>query len=325
MSDRRRDAALLRVLFDSLDEWVERDVLARAAEIQPTEVAVALAPYQQAGYPVEFHPQGRVRLAPPPDIWCAEEILGRCPASGEGPGWEPLLLAETGSTSDVARERAGRGVPSGFVVAAGRQTRGRGRLGRTWESPREAGLYVSILLRPDFSAREAGRLTILGSVAMADAVEVVTSFRPQIKWPNDLIVERRKLGGLLVETEPSGARVAWAVLGIGLNVNQEAGDFSPGVRELATSLRLVTGRAHRRADLLVALLNALTKRLDHPFDEARKAWASSSLTLGQRVALTTLRGTRQGQAVGLDPSGALLLRLDSGEVEVVTAGDMQAC
>jgi BirA family biotin operon repressor/biotin-[acetyl-CoA-carboxylase] ligase len=325
MPDRERDAALLHVLFESLESWVETQELARRAAMPPGEVASALAPYVTAGYPIEFHPQGRARLHAPADIWCAEEILARCPTGAGGPSWEPLLLAETVSTSDVAREQAGRGARAGFVVAAARQTRGRGRLGRTWESPAAGGLYVSILLRPDLAPREAGRLTILGSVAMADAVEAVAGFRPQIKWPNDLMVERRKLGGLLIEAEPRGARLAWAVVGIGINVNQQLGDFSPAVRDIATSLQMLTGREHRRADLLAALLNALTARLAQPFDDVRRAWAASSLTLGQRVSLTTLRGTKQGQAVGLDPSGALLLRLDSGEIEVVTAGDVQAC
>jgi BirA family biotin operon repressor/biotin-[acetyl-CoA-carboxylase] ligase len=325
MTRRQQEAALLGALFDAPEEWIDLDGLARRAALTPREIAPTLTSYREAGYPVEFHPQGRVRLNAPPDIWCAEEILGRCPVREGSPAWDPLLLAETASTNDVAREQAVRGVPGGFVVAAARQTRGRGRLGRVWESAREVGLYASILLRPELATRDAGQLTILSSVAMADAVEAIAGFRPQIKWPNDLVVDGRKLGGLLIETEPTGQRLAWAVIGIGINVNHECDDFSPGLRALATSLRIITGRAHRRADLLVALLRAFSTRLALPFAETREAWAASSLTLGQRVTLTTLRGTRHGQAVGLDPSGALLLRGESGEVEVITAGDMQAC
>ena len=103
------------------------------------------------------------------------------------------------------------------------------------------------------------------------------------------------------------------MIGIGLNVRQEAGDFSPEVRGLATSLYLATGQMYRRADLLMALLQALERRLSRPFDEAREAWTASSLTLGQRVTLTTLRGRKHGQAMGLDESGALLLRGDSAK------------
>jgi BirA family biotin operon repressor/biotin-[acetyl-CoA-carboxylase] ligase len=325
MTRRQEEAALLGALFETSEAWIDLGDLARCADVAPQEIAPLLAPYRDAGYPIEFHPQGRVRLVAPPDIWSAEEILGRCPTREGGPSWDPLLLAETASTNDVAREQAARGVAGGFVVAATRQNRGRGRLGRVWESARDAGLYTSILLRPELAARDAGQLTILSSVAMADAVEAAAGFRPQIKWPNDLVVDGRKLGGLLIETEPKGQRLAWAVIGIGINVNHERDDFSPEVCSLATSLLLITGRSHRRADLLVAVLRAFSNRLALSFAETREAWAASSLTLGQRVTLTTLRGTRHGQAVGLDPSGALLLRGESGEVEVITAGDMQAC
>lgn len=322
---RDQEAALLGALFRASGDWMEGGELARQSGLGREEIPGVLAPYRAAGYPIEFHPQGGTRLLTPPDVWSAEEILGRCPPAPGSPRWNPLLLAETASTNDVVREQAARGAAAGFIVAAARQTRGRGRLGRRWESARDAGLYVSILLRPELAVREAGQLTILSSVAMADAVEAIAGFRPQIKWPNDLVVDGRKLAGLLIETERAGQSLAWAVIGIGLNVNHEIADFPPELQDMATSLRMIAGREFRRADLLVALLHAFSARLTRPFAEAREAWAESSLTLGQRVKLTTLRGVLHGQAVGLDPSGALLLRLESGEVEAVTAGDMQAC
>ena len=326
-TNRQKDAALLGILFATRGQLLPRRELARAAKLPVNELERRLAPYIQAGYPIEFHPQGSVSLQEPPDIWCAEEILGRCLPQKEAiaPGWDPVLLAETSSTNDVVRKHARKGARGGFLVAASRQTAGRGRLGRSWESPPDRGLYVSILLRPDLLVTEAGRLTILSSVATADAVEAVSGLRPQIKWPNDLLAGKRKLAGLLIETEPKGKCLAFAVIGIGLNVRHEAKDFSPEVRSLATSIYLATGQLNRRADLLVALLQALEQRLKQPFDEAREAWTASSLTLGQRVTLTTARGRKHGQAVGLDESGALLLRDSSGKVEAITAGDMQAC
>jgi BirA family biotin operon repressor/biotin-[acetyl-CoA-carboxylase] ligase len=320
-STREEDAALLGALFESRGSRLSRGELAGAAGLNPSMLDQRLAPFIEAGYPIEFHPQGDICFGEPPDIWSAEEIAGRCPAlSASSLRWDPLLLAETGSTNDVAR----RGARAGFLAAAARQTRGRGRLGRNWESPSGCGLYVSLLLRPAWSAAEAGRLTILCSVAAVDAVEAVAGFRPQIKWPNDLLAGGRKLGGLLIETEREGGRLAFAVAGLGLNVRQTADDFSPEVRGLATSLFLQTGQLYRRADLLVALLRAVDRRLEEPFARVRLAWEGSSLTLGQQVTLATAQGQRQGQAVGLDESGALLLRNGAGEVETVTAGDMQA-
>jgi BirA family biotin operon repressor/biotin-[acetyl-CoA-carboxylase] ligase len=322
--ERDRDAALLGALFTASGRPLSLQELARAAGIDAREVEPALAPFVHAGYPIAFHPQGGVMLHEPPDIWCAEEIIGRYPRGKTGLHWNPLLLAETASTNDVAGEQARKGTAAGFVVAATRQTRGRGRLGRAWESPPGCGLYASLLLRPALAAAEAGRLTILSSVAAVDAVEAVAGFRPQIKWPNDLIVKGRKLAGLLIETEPRRRELAFAVVGIGINVRHREDDFSEEVRSLATSLYLTTGQLHRRADVLVALLRAFDQRLARPFDEAREAWAESSLTLGQQVTLTTVRGRREGQALGLDESGALLLRSDAGEIEAITAGDMQA-
>jgi len=318
---------LLGALLSTRGHLVSRRELAQLANLPPNDLERRLAPYIQAGYPIEFHPQGSVELREPPDIWCAEEIVGRCPPrdKSSAPAWDPILLVETSSTNDVAREQARKGARNGFLVAASRQTAGRGRLGRNWESPPDRGLYVSILLRPDLPMTEAGKLTALSSVATVDAVETVAGLRPQIKWPNDLMLGGRKLAGLLIETEPKGSRMGFAVIGIGLNVRQEAGDFSPEVSGMATSLYLATGRKYRRADLLVALLQALERRLSSPFDEVREAWTASSLTLGQRMTLTTTRGRKHGQVLGMDESGALLLRGDSGEVETVTAGDMQAC
>ena len=232
--------------------------------------------------------------------------------------------SKTASTNDVARDQARKGAKTGFLVAASKQTSGRGRLGRSWDSPAGRGLYVSLVLRPDMEMADAGQLTILTSLAVSDAVETVAGVRPQIKWPNDIVLKGKKLAGVLIETEQKAGKLVFAVIGIGLNVRHETEDFSPEVRDLATSLYLATGRTYRRVDVLVALLEAFEKRLSQPFKKAREAWAASSLTLGQRVTLTTARGKKFGQALGLDESGALLVRNDSGQVEAITAGDMQA-
>jgi BirA family biotin operon repressor/biotin-[acetyl-CoA-carboxylase] ligase len=324
LNARARDSALFSLLCRQPGSPVTLRELARAAKIPPHEIESVLAPYLQAGYPIAFHPQGEISLQDPPDIWCAEEIIARCPAKKNLPAWDPLLLNKTGSTSTVAREQARKGAKSGFLVAASQQSRGRGRLGRSWESPPGLGLYVSILLRPEMRVADAGRLTILSSVAAADAVESISGLRPKIKWPNDLILKGRKLAGLLIETEPRGRDLAYAIVGIGINVRHQADDFSDEVRPLATSLFLATKRLYRRADLLVALLHAFERRLPQPHEEVQAAWAASSLTVGQQVTLVTARGRKQGQALGLDPSGALLLRNAFGEVEAITAGDMQA-
>jgi BirA family biotin operon repressor/biotin-[acetyl-CoA-carboxylase] ligase len=329
---REQEAGLLGILCQAPGQHMTATKLKKfcaGLKLSINDLEKTLQPYIEAGYPIQFHPQGGLIMQEPPDIWCAEEIVGRL--GGGGPydtfprdPWDPVLLVKTASTNDVARDHARKGAKTGFLVAASQQTSGRGRLGRSWESPAGRGLYVSLVLRPEMDMAEAGRLTILTSLAVSDAVEAVAGVRPQIKWPNDIVLNGRKLAGVLIETEQKAGRLVFAVVGIGLNVRHEKEDFSPEVRGLATSLFLATGRAYRRVDLLIALLQAFERRLSQPFRKAREAWASSSLTLGQRVTLTTARGRKFGQAVGLDESGALLVRNDSGEVEAITAGDMQA-
>ena len=149
-STQKEDAALLGRMFTERGNLVSRRKLADASGIRAEDLASRLAPFVEAGYPIQFHPQGGIELLEPPDIWCAEEVIGRLCLPGGKPilMWNPLLLAETASTNDVAREQGRKGAKAGFVVAASRQTRGRGRLGRAWESTANRGLYVSMLLRP---------------------------------------------------------------------------------------------------------------------------------------------------------------------------------
>ncbi len=319
---RQQETSLLRALFSARGERIPRTDLARSAGISEGDLELRLAPYLESGYPVEFHPQGTVQLHEPPDIWCAEELLARCAMPEGGLRWDPLLLATTASTNDVARNQGRKGAREGFLVAASGQTAGRGRLGRTWESPPERGLYVSFLLRPVLAPLEVGRLAVLASVAAVDAIEAVSGVRPQIKWPNDIVLGGRKLAGLLIEAGQKAGALDFAVVGLGVNVRHSETDFSPELRPTATSLYRALHHLYRRADVLVALLDAFNRRWTQPFAEARDAWTASSLTLGQRVELVTARGRRQGQAMGLDDSGALLLRVPSGEIETITAGDM---
>ena len=249
MSDRReQEAALLGCLFSARGYRISAGRLTKlcgALDLMPSNLEKLLQPYIEAGYPIQFHPQGGLVMQEPPDIWCAEEIIGRLGTHQ----WDPVLLVKTASTNDVARDHARKGAKNGFLVAAAQQTSGRGRLGRSWESPAGRGLYVSLVLRPEMAMADAGQLTVITSLAVSDAVEAITGIRPQIKWPNDIVLKGRKLAGVLIETEQKAGRLVFAVIGIGLNVRHEAGDFSPEVRDLATSLYLATGRTYRRANV----------------------------------------------------------------------------
>jgi len=239
------------------------------------------------------------------------------------------FLATTPSTNDVALSRGATAVAEGrdaegFVVVAEEQTAGRGRRGHAWFSPPRAGLYVSVVLAPARARvdrpRATSLLTLAAGVAIAEGITVATGLRPDLKWPNDLQVGRRKLAGILAE----GAAGHQVVLGYGINIAATA--FPPELRDRTTSIESELGRAVDRAGVLVETLVALSARyedlLDGRFDAILDAWrALSPSAAGRRVSWTTNAGHLSGVTAGIDDHGALLVRVDGG-IERVVGGEL---
>jgi BirA family transcriptional regulator, biotin operon repressor / biotin---[acetyl-CoA-carboxylase] ligase len=237
----------------------------------------------------------------------------------------PIHYHETlGSTNDLAKELGSKGAPEGTVVVAETQTRGRGRLGRDWNSPPGAGLYVSLLLRPALPPEELPQITLTAAVAVAKAVVAVTGLTPGIKWPNDLLWDGKKLGGILTEMETESDCIRHLVVGVGVNVNNR--DFPPELEATATSLTLAGGVAVSRLRLLRAYLeefDALYGRfLNREFDAILSQWKEYAVTLGRVV--TVRQGLKEisGLAVAVAPDGALLIETRPGEVVRVTSGEI---
>ena len=183
-------------------------------------------------------------------------------------------LAEADSTNNVARDWALAGAPEGALVVAGRQTRGRGRRERVWNSPPGGGLYASFILRPDWLAKKASNLAVLGGMAAFTALERAGIKSLRVKWPNDILAGGRKICGVLVEPRIGEGRIEFAVVGIGINVAQQAGDFPEEIRELATSCRLegVEIALDRMEGLLT---ESMQQVLQMPFDQVCERWLAA--------------------------------------------------
>ncbi len=242
-----------------------------------------------------------------------------------------LFFPQTGSTNDVADAYARDGAAEGLVVVTDEQTTGRGRLDRRWWAPPGSGLLMSLLLRPPIPLREAGRLTMCLGLGAVEGIEAVTGVRPALKWPNDLLLDGRKLGGMLTELRPEGDRIAYAVLGLGLNANlSRRDDTLPAdlLGEIA-SLSDALGHAVDRAELLAAILlrcevwydGLLAAPLDTVLPDA---WAQRLDTLGRTVTVATPQGVLHGRAVGVTPEGALRLEDAEGRAQIVWSGDVTA-
>lgn len=234
---------------------------------------------------------------------------------------------EADSTNDLALALATGGEPEGTAVLADMQRAGRGRRGRDWFSPPEAGLYLSVVVRPQRASRAIALVTLAAGVASARAIHAVTSLPMELKWPNDLVIGRpwRKMGGVLCETAGLGARIDAVVIGIGINLLQVA--YPREIADRATSIDAELGRPIERAPLVVALLGALKDVMTHlhasATDRICDEWrqlAQAGLS-GAPVRWTAQSVTRTGRARDIDRDGALLVDTDDG-VERVIAGEV---
>jgi BirA family biotin operon repressor/biotin-[acetyl-CoA-carboxylase] ligase len=229
----------------------------------------------------------------------------------------------TDSTNIDALVAARAGAPHGSVYFADEQQAGRGRGGHAWHSAAGEGLYVSVLLRPDIPAARLPLLPLVAGLAAADAVTATSGLEVDLRWPNDLLIGPRKAGGILVEAQSEDSVVAFAVVGIGINVHQR--EFDPGLSTPATSLDLEVGRRIERQALLVSLLKSLER------EAAALADAAAEEAIAERVALAStwingrsveVHGPQAcvGVTAGLDRHGFLLVQTDAGVVTVQTGG-----
>jgi BirA family biotin operon repressor/biotin-[acetyl-CoA-carboxylase] ligase len=232
---------------------------------------------------------------------------------------------KTDSTNRVAMELGHAGEPEGAVVLAEEQTAGRGRAGHAWHSERAAGIYVTLLLRPPLAPVQAPLLTMMAGLSAHAAVQAVSGLSVDLKWPNDLLIGGKKVGGILTEMHAEPGQVRYVIVGIGLNVNQEK--FPAELAATATSLRMETGKIQSRLELLVRLLREFESDYNRFLREGvgsvvQRFEKISSYASGKRVRVTNGTESYVGTTVGLGPEGLLRVQRDDGSLTTVIAGDV---
>lgn len=234
------------------------------------------------------------------------------------------LFPSVDSTNLVCKRMAAESAPDGTVVMADSQTAGRGRRGRSFQSPVGLGLYLSILWRPETEPQQWMALPALGAVAAVRAIRRVCSLEVQIKWPNDLVVQGKKIGGILTESVLLGSETA-VVLGIGINVSHRSADFEGEVQAMAASLEMAAGEPVSRWALAAALMEELDELRYVAFHQPQlwlAEYRAECLTLGREVQLITGETVRGAVALDVDDSFGLTVRWEDGSVETVRAGEV---
>jgi BirA family biotin operon repressor/biotin-[acetyl-CoA-carboxylase] ligase len=319
------DAHLLTALRTAGSHALSAKDLATQLGISRSAVSARIHELRSLGYDITTHPHEGYRLVASPDLLHADDLFSRL-GKIKTIGRDIRVFGQTTSTNDVIEKLAQDGVTEGVVVFAESQTRGRGRLGRKWVSPPKKGLWFSILLRPAFGPQSATRLTIMSAVALRRALAQQSGLQPEIKWPNDILLNDKKLAGILIELSAELDRIKHVIVGIGVDVNLATVDLPTDLRKIATSLQIETGRFHSRPELAAAILRELDRSYervsDRHFPALADEWEEHCSTVGSSVAIRLGNRTICGRAESLDPDGALLVRTQHGHLEHVSGGDV---
>jgi len=242
-------------------------------------------------------------------------------------GREVIVLESTASTNDVALEIGrGRDEPEGIVVIADEQTGGRGRFGRRWISPPGVNLYCSVILKPDFVSGDVQLVTLAAAVAVASAIREDAGINAEIKWPNDILVNNRKISGILVEMRSGGGSPRLLIVGIGVNVNMNMDAFGEDLKGLATSIQIEKGHSLDRGHLFNGIASRLEGLYKNLLNGDKAAvihqWYRLNCTIGKKVSISDQDRIITGMADGMNDRGELLVRLSSGGIETVRAGEV---
>ena len=260
------------------------------------------------------------------------------PDTLEPAGLQPLLKTRVigrtmvyqqscASTQIIAHQLAQEGTPAGTVAITEEQTAGRGRMARVWDSAYGKGVWMSIVLRPDVVPQKAPQFTLVAAVAMVRAIEEVTGVKPEIKWPNDILIKGKKCTGILTELQSDADGIQALIIGIGLNVNQDLSDFGEEVQPIATSLKMESGRAVSRQEMVRSILFHLEQYTDLYVDQGfgilKVLWESYSSTIGNQVRARLPKETLEGIAEGITEDGVLQLRTADGKLHSIYSADIE--
>ncbi|MFQ5508703.1 MAG: biotin--[acetyl-CoA-carboxylase] ligase [Leptospirillia bacterium] len=318
---------LVELLRAAGDGFVSGSRLGRELKVSRTAVWKHIKALESEGYGIVTHPRHGYRLAHAPEALHPREVASAL--SSRWLGSRMVVWQSVDSTNRAAMEDAGLG--HGAVVAALCQPSGRGRLGRTWNSP-PGSLPFSVVLSPGIPLEHMQTVTLATALGLAQGIEAATGVRVGIKWPNDLIWEGRKLAGILTEARSDPDRVVRSVVGVGLNVTTRTDDFPPELQARAASLEMAGGRDISASSLLAALLNALEPVYDAVLSAGRAgrdavdvmhAYRERCITLGRTVTVSGASGQPiYGEAVEVDATGALWIRPEGCEPIRVLSGDV---
>lgn len=310
---------ILKVLKENSDSYVSGEELSRKLKVTRASIWKHMENLRHIGYDIEAQPHLGYKLTGIPDKLLSHEIMWGLKTKVIGK--KIYSYASIDSTNNIAYKMAEEGADEGSVIVAEEQKKGKGRIGRSWSSPK-GGIYFSLILRPGMVPTEVSKLTLVAAVSVAQAIRELTGISALIKWPNDILVNNKKLCGILTELKAEQDQTSFVILGVGINVNTKP-SLLP---KHATSITKELGRDFPKVDLMRKLLKNIETHYilfkNNKFKDIIGEWKDLSAILGSRVKVMDKAHNIEGMAIDVDEGGALIVRLDNGLNERILAGDI---
>jgi BirA family biotin operon repressor/biotin-[acetyl-CoA-carboxylase] ligase len=305
-------------------KYISGEKLGNELNISRSAVWKHIKELRSKGYKIKSSPRLGYSLVSVTDLIIPEEIS--CNLKTKFIGRKIIYRTEVSSTQDIAGKYAIDKAEEGTAVIAESQTLGKGRKGRSWLSPGDGGIYVSVILRPNIRPVNAVQIPLVVGVALVKAVRKITSLDARIKWPNDIYINNKKVCGILAEISCEVDRINHIIVGIGINANTRIDTFPPDIQKTATSIAAEYGKEISRADLLRVFFTELEDIyidfISKGFSDTRRQWKKLTNTLGARVKIIEGDTEITGKAMDIDEDGFLVFLADSGETMHITSGDV---
>lgn len=313
---------ILKALQDS-KEYLSGQELCDRFQVSRTAVWKVINQLREEGYIIEAKNKAGYRLISSPDLLTTNEV--RSKKTTTWTGCQVVCMEKVDSTNNEVKRLSDEGAPHGTLVIAESQTAGKGRRGRVWASPERKAIYMSLLLKPEFAPDKASMLTLVMAISTAKAIEDVTKMQAMIKWPNDIVVNKKKIVGILTEMNMEADYIKNVIIGIGINVNQQ--EFPEEISQTASSLFIEGGESYSRTELIWKTMEYFEKYYALFLQKTdlsllQEEYEQHLINLGKQVRVLDPKGEFNGIAKGIRPTGELVVEREDGNYEKIYAGEV---
>ena len=310
-------------LIRNTKEFIPLDTISQATEMSPQAVKISIKQLMEAGYDIECDKDKGYHLNSYPENITSTELLSRNPSVWAGK--TIVYRQECGSTNEEAKLLAEDGRDHGCLVVTEKQLNGKGRRGRSWADTDKDGIAMSLLLRPKLTPDKASMITLVAALAVADVLAKLTDLEVKIKWPNDIVINKKKVCGILTEMAASGGTIDNVIVGVGINVNQKM--FDEEISHIATSLYMEKGERYSRADIIIAFLEFFEYYYDifeerQDFSDLVNVYESYLINKDVEVRVLDPAGEYTGTACGINDFGELIVQKEDGKYTRVSSGEV---